>query len=250
MLGLMDEVEVYALDAMSTGVVLAWATEAIEKGLIPASQTDGLKFSWGDAKGYQQAVRKIVEQPTEFYQALAKGVSYAARQYGGEDFALAWGGNEIPGYHTGPVAHIGCLVGARHSHLDNAGYSLDQKNLAAQKDTIPEETAQALWKEESWRQILSSLVVCFFARNIYTPQRIQQILQVSDIDFDSEVALRNLGARILAEKYKFKLREGFSLQDISVPARILNTPAALGRTVSADTIQAAAKYFLELVCQQ
>ena len=247
LLGLMDEVEVYALDSMSTGVVLAWATEAMEKGLIPQSQTDGLKLCWGDARGYQQAVRKIVEQSTDFYRALAKGVSFAARQYGGEDFALSWGGNEMPGYHTGPICHVGCLVGARHSHLDNAGYSLDQKNLSANKEMSPEEAAQALWKEESWRQILSSLVVCFFARNIYTPERVQEVLRVSGIDFDSEPALRDLGARILAEKYSFKLQEGFDIRKTKIPQRILKTDAAQGKQVSADFIRESAEQYVNLV---
>jgi len=37
------------------------------------------------------------------------------------DFALSFMGNEMPGYHTGPGAHIGVFISARHSHLDNAG---------------------------------------------------------------------------------------------------------------------------------
>ena len=35
MLQLMDEAEIQGLDMMSTGVALAWATEALERGLIP-----------------------------------------------------------------------------------------------------------------------------------------------------------------------------------------------------------------------
>ncbi|MFC1783233.1 aldehyde ferredoxin oxidoreductase N-terminal domain-containing protein, partial [Planctomycetota bacterium] len=76
LLGLLDEVETYAMDSISTGVVLAWATEAIEKGLIPDSEQAGLKLKWGDWTNYIQAVQKIVEQPTDFYRALAKGVTF------------------------------------------------------------------------------------------------------------------------------------------------------------------------------
>jgi aldehyde:ferredoxin oxidoreductase len=84
-----------------------------------------------------------VEQPNHFYRALAQGVERAASLYGGRDFALAFGGNEMPGYHTGPAAHLGVLIGARHSHLDNAGYSLDQKVLA--KNLVsPRELAETL----------------------------------------------------------------------------------------------------------
>jgi aldehyde:ferredoxin oxidoreductase len=57
-------------------------------------------------------VEYIVKQPNEFYSALAGGVDKASPLYGGADFALAFGGNEMPGYHTGPVCHVGYLTGA------------------------------------------------------------------------------------------------------------------------------------------
>jgi len=50
LLKLIDEVEVLGLDAISTGVVLAWATEAQNKGLIGEKETMGLKFNWGVLK--------------------------------------------------------------------------------------------------------------------------------------------------------------------------------------------------------
>lgn len=95
---------------------------------------------------------------------------YASSKYGGEDFALEFGGNEMPGYHTGPVAHLGYLTGARHSHLDGAGYSIDQRMYKEGLKYTPEYAAKELFEEESWRQVLSSLVVCYFARGS-TPRR-------------------------------------------------------------------------------
>ena len=151
MLHLIDSVEIWGLDAMSTGVVLAWATEAQEKGIITENETLGLNFKWGDEPTYAVAVEHIVKQPNEFYVVLAGGVDRASKRYGGEDFALAFGGNEMPGYHTGPVSHVGHLTGSRHSHLDSAGYSIDQ---AALKDKLPDAKVAAakLLKEEAWRQ--------------------------------------------------------------------------------------------------
>jgi len=107
---------------------------------------------------------------------LAKGVELAATKYGGLDFALSYGKNEMPGYHTGPGSHLGFFLGARHSHLDNAGYSIDQKELLS-RALSPEQLAEALMKEEQWRQILSSLVICFFARGIYTPELVTEAFQ-------------------------------------------------------------------------
>ena len=246
LLGLMHTVETYALDAMSTGVVLAWATEAIQKGLIPASETGGVRLEWGDFRAYMRAVEKIIEQPTDFYKALAQGVDHASEIYGGKEFALSWGGNEMPGYHTGPAAHVGCLTGARHSHLDSAGYSIDQKRMAAKKDISPQEMAETLFKEEQWRQVLSSLVVCFFARGIYAPDLVLKALSVSAMPFESEEALWNLGRRILLEKNAFKTRHGFDMRAVSVPKRIIDVPAAAGQ-VSEDMIRNAVAHYLTLV---
>ncbi len=226
LLRLLEVVEIYALDAMSTGVILAWATEAMEKGLISERETAGVKLSWGDYAGYIRAVENMVEQPTDFYEALARGVDYAAEKYGGKDFALAFGGNEMPGYHTGPAAHIGCLVGARHSHLDNGGYSIDQKVLLSRSLT-PEALAEMLLKDEQWRQILSSLVVCFFARGVYTPEVVVDALKMAGFETSAE-QLDQLGAKILTEKYKFKLREGFDPENLRIPGRIFETASPVG----------------------
>jgi aldehyde:ferredoxin oxidoreductase len=225
-LRLMDRVEALGLDVMSAGVVLAWATEAQQRGLISAEHTGGLVLAWDDCDAYLEAARRIVEQPTELYRCLARGVDCAAERFGGAEFALAFGGNEMPGYHTGPAAHVGFLVGARHSHLDNAGYSIDQKTLV-KKGMTPEELAQAVMSEEAWRQVLSSLVVCFFARGIYKPEIVSRALQVAGLPLSQE-DLSRVGDLIYREKYRFKFREGFSLADVRIPRRIFETPSLVG----------------------
>lgn len=227
-LKLMHQIETVGLDVMSTGVVLAWATEAQERGIISEKETMGIKFSWGDYNTYMDAVRLIIEQPNEFYKALAHGVEHAASIYGGEDYAMAFGGNEMPGYHTGPGAHIGVLIGARHSHLDNAGYSVDQKAILAKQQISSEELAQALLAEERWRQILSSLVVCFFARGIYKPDTVLKALNLAGFDLAID-DLNRIGEEIHREKYRFKTREGFSLDKLRLPKRISETPSPAGK---------------------
>ncbi len=222
-LRLMDAAEKLGIDVMSAGVVLAWATEALERGDISDRETMGLKLVWGDWHTYCEALKRIVEQPNDFYAALARGVEHASREYGGRDYALSFGGNEMAGYHTGPAGHVGLLVGARHSHLDNAGYSVDQKVLM-KKSLTPEQLAASLMKEESWRQVLSSLVVCFFARGIYKADVVRDALRLTGFDLDAN-AQAALGTEILRDKYRFKTREGFSLEDIRIPKRILETSA-------------------------
>ncbi len=228
LLELMEEVESQGIDAMSTGVVLAWATEAMEKGLISAAETDGVALSFGDYQGYIEATRRIVTQPNEFYRALAKGAEHAAAIYGGLDFALTFGGNEMPGYHTGPGAALTFLAGARHSHLDSAGYSVDQKAAASGETLSPDALADRLFEEESWRQVLSSLVVCFFSRGIYTPQVAAEALKPLGIEMEAS-ELAAFGRDVLTRKHAFKAREGFEVDRVRIPRRILETPTPLGR---------------------
>jgi aldehyde:ferredoxin oxidoreductase len=225
-LKLLDAIEKVGMDSMSVGPVLSWATEAMEKGLVSQEQAGGLKLEWGGVAAYTDAIRRIAGQPNEFYAALARGVEHASSKYGGQDFALAFGGNEMPGYHTGPGAHAGYLVGARHSHLDNAGYSVDQK-VIARKAVTPEELGDMLVVEESWRQVLTSLVVCYFAREIYEEETVLGALQAAGLDVGAE-RLSEIGAEIYRDKFRFKVREGFSFEKLRIPKRILQTAAPVG----------------------
>lgn len=245
MLELMDEIEVQGLDVMSAGVSLAWATEAQQNGLITPQDADGIQLEFGNAKNYVEATKRIVRQPTPFYQALARGAAHAASVYGGVEYALTFGGNEMPGYHTGPGCHLGYLTGARHSHLDSAGYSIDQK--AAQKgETLdPIKTADKLVTEESWRQVLTSLVICLFARGLYTEEATVKALACSGIQSTPE-ELNQKGAEILHLKNEFKRREGFDFSKLGIPQRILKTLSPLGQ-VDEEFLRKAIARFAEKV---
>lgn len=247
LLKLIDEVETQGLDAISTGVALAWATEAYGKGLVTSRETMGLELKWGDGEAYREAVRRIVTQPNEFYSTLAKGVEKAALKYGGMDFALSFGGSEMPGYHTGPAAHLTFLTGARHSHLDSAGYSMDEDNAKTGIRMTPRQIAEALFKEESWRQVLSSLVVCFFARGVYKPDIVLECLKT--VGFSPGITLEDLGrigVETLKSKNAFKAREGFSHRDLRIPRRIIETETPLG-TLEEEFIREGIEEFFRLL---
>lgn len=246
MLQVMDEIEIQGLDVMSTGVALAWATEALSRGIISLKDTDDIQLAFGAATPYMAAVQRIVSQPTAFYQALAHGTDYAASIYGGADYALTFGGNEMPGYHTGPACHLGYLSGARHSHLDSAGYSLDQKAAKAGEKLTPEGIAESLVSEERWRQVLTSLVVCLFARGVYQPDIVLDALRVAGFNWEHS-DLEQLGVKVLKAKYAFKEREGFNLTQVRIPARILETPTPYGPFDEAFMREALKSYSTKLV---
>ena len=242
-LRLMDEVESLGLDAMSTGVALAWATEAYERGLIGPEETLGVELSWGRVDAYIQAVRMVVKRTNEFYRTLGMGVEKASEVYGGREFALAFGGLEMPGYHTGPLAYVGFMTGGRHSHLDSAGYSYDQK-FVGKGLPDPEEAGRLIFREEAWRQVLNSLVVCLFARKIYDAETVSKALKAVGVERSPE-ELEKLGVSTLRLRHEFKAREGFDPRGLRIPRRILETRSPHGRIDPEYLRKAVETYFRE-----
>lgn len=239
LLKLIDVVEQVGVDAMSMGVVLAWITEMFEKKKISKEDINGLSINWGDEEAYIELVRNITKPTTEFLKACAKGVSYASSIYGGTEFAMQFGKNEMPGYHTGPAGYLGFLIGARHSHLDNAGYSVDQKDLI-KVDLSPEQVIDKLLEEEAIRQILSSITVCFFARGIYDLNLVSDSLKLLGFNYTGD-QLMEIGKQIHLNKYKFKRREGFNFDKLHIPERIYETKDPTGK-ITKKFIHTGLKY--------
>jgi aldehyde:ferredoxin oxidoreductase len=132
-------------------------------------------------------------------------------------------------------------VGVRHSHLDNAGYSIDQ--TAAKKPLTPEEMVDAIIAEDDARGVYNSLIGCLFARGVYTPDKIVEALGSVGIEKTKE-DLEILGRKIFEEKYRFKVREGFDLKKLRVPARFYETVSTVGM-VDPDTIETMMKIYRE-----
>ncbi|MEG6615006.1 aldehyde ferredoxin oxidoreductase C-terminal domain-containing protein [Peptococcaceae bacterium 1198_IL3148] len=220
---LIDMVEELGLDAISAGVVLGWVTEAYQNGLID-EKTLGTSVAFDDTRGYLEVLKNIVYPPNSFYATLAKGTETAAQQYGGLDYAIALGKTEIPGYHTGHANVIGLAVGARHSHLDNAGYSVDQKN---REQNNPEQMVATLVKEEKWRNVLNSLCICLFARGIYDEDTV--VAALNSIGIETNVAaLNQLGEDIFKLKHQLRTQMGYNIEELRFPKRFFETQSLTG----------------------
>ncbi|HCF05231.1 MAG TPA: aldehyde ferredoxin oxidoreductase [Desulfomicrobiaceae bacterium] len=211
-LALLDDVEKAGLDAMSAGVALAWATEAMERGIITEAHT-GLHLAFGATHAYREAIARMAEARQEFWAHLAQGADAAAQVYGGADFACVLG-QEMAGYATGETFFVSQALGLRHSHLDTGAYSYDQANP-------PKDTAAAvrfLVEDEAERVLLTSMVACLFARKVYTRERLAECLAaIGQEDLAGELAAT---ARTLqARRWQQRLAFGFDPMAVSIPRR-------------------------------
>ncbi|MCC5912150.1 MAG: aldehyde:ferredoxin oxidoreductase [Clostridiaceae bacterium] len=228
-LQLIEVVELLGLDAISTGVLLAWVTEAFEKNIVTIKDTIETP-EFGNVDTYKKIIQYIVKKPNAFYEALAEGTDYATQKYGGEDFAMVLGKNEVAGYHTGYGNILGQAVGARHSHLDNAGYSIDQEN----EENSDEALVKKLMEEEISRNMLNSLVICLFARKIYDDATVVKAL--NSIGYEvNEDTLKKLGLDTFLEKMRLKEDMGFKLQNLTFPNRFFETESCDRRLSSEKT---------------
>ncbi len=211
-LGIIDAVEKVGIDVMSAGVCLAWATEATEKGLISEKETL-VPLRFGDAPGYRQAVHHLGTGTNDFYRLLAQGMHGTTTRYGGDDFACVLG-QEMAGYATGEVFFISQALGFRHSHLDSAGYSFDQKTT--EKDV--NKAVDFLLKDERERVLLTSMVSCLFARNVYTNEIVSDCLR--SLGYDNLAArLDSISSHAQQLRWNLRFASGFNPDDVTIPKR-------------------------------
>jgi aldehyde:ferredoxin oxidoreductase len=211
-LSLIDGTEKLGLDVMSAGVALAWATEACEKGIISVKETI-VPLKFGDDRKYQEALTHLAFGSNDFYRLLGQGTMKAAVRYGGAEFACVLG-QEMAGYATGEVFFVSHALGFRHSHLDAAGYSFDQKN----KGKKVEEAVEFLVQEERERVALTSMVACLFSRNVFKEELLARCLRSVGYPALAD-NLPELSRQVQKLRWKTRLATGFDPQGVTIPNR-------------------------------
>ncbi len=220
-LGIIDTVEKMGLDVISAGVSLAWATEALEKGIITEKETL-IPLKFGDVEKYKEAIIHIAKGTNEFYNLLGQGTLKAAEKFGGIDFSCVLG-QEMAGYATGEVFFTSQAMGFRHSHLDSAGYSYDLKS----KDKDVQKAVDFLSKDEESRVFLTSMVACLFAREVYNLELLTNCLQAIGYNALSE-NIKNVSQNIRKLRWKIRIATGYNPEDIKIPKRFTEIETSRG----------------------
>ncbi len=212
-------------DVISLGGTLAWATESFLRGTLSADATEGLTLSFGDGATYMAVLERIARGQGEFYRDLERGSAWCSEKWGGTDWAIHYGRVEPGGYMTGENFAVTSLMGVRHSHLDDSGYSADQKLLNAPKPV--EDQVKDQVRDARWRMVMNSLIVCLFARGVYDETVILQGLDALGLSWDGP-GLEKLGERALARKYEWKRLCGFDPEAVRMPEKMYSVQTSTG----------------------
>ncbi|NTV59332.1 MAG: aldehyde ferredoxin oxidoreductase, partial [Deltaproteobacteria bacterium] len=177
----------------------------------------------GEPEMYKQALGHLGQGENDFYRLLGQGVLKAAKQYGGEDFACVLG-QEMGGYATGEVFFTSQALGFRHSHLDAGGYSYDQKH----QDKDVEKAVSFLIQDERERVLLTSMVSCLFAREVYKREVLAECL--SSLGYSTLAGgLEALSRRVQELRWKIRVATGFNPAAVEIPKRFTEVTTWKGK---------------------
>lgn len=220
-IGLILSVERQGLDIMSTGGCLAWATEALEKGVVTCAETV-VPLSFGDAASYAKAIDMLGGAANQFYRILGRGAGYAANVYGGGDFACVLG-QEMSGYATGEVFFAAQALNFRHSHLDNLCYCYDYEHF----ERDPKMAVQVLLDDERRRTLVNCMVGCMFGRKIYTTDVFAECL--SELGMSSLAdGLESRAAGVQRLRWQTRAATGYDPRTVRIPKRYTEVVTARG----------------------
>lgn len=161
----------YGMDGISIGVVVAFAMDCYEHGIITKEQTDGIDLRFGNAEALIAIIHKIGKREGWLGNILAEGTAKAAELIGGDAYKYACHikGLELPGYdlRTLKTAALGFSVSFRGAcHLRNGAYSPDVKGKV-NRFKIEPGRGKMIVDESKMYNIIDSLIVCKFSRGTY-----------------------------------------------------------------------------------
>lgn len=219
----------WGLDTISTGVTIAWAMEAFEKGILSRDDTDGICLEFGDPKGVLQVIPKI-GQREGVGSLLAEGSRRAAAEVGkgSEYFAMHVKGLELPGYDPRGLKTyaMGLAVGTRGAcHNRSFAYEPDIKGKV-DRFKVEKGRGRVAALQEDIAAVLDSLGICKFLRGCFGDfyedgARLYSLVTGWDMTAQE---LREAGERISNLKKQFNVREGWTREVDTLPPRLLHEP--------------------------
>ena len=152
------------MDAMSAGVVVSWAMECYEKGILSKKDCDGLELNFGNDDAVVALIPKIAHREG-IGDLLAEGVKRASEKVGkGSDhFAMHSKGLEMPGYDVRSLKTfaMGLAVGTRGGcHNRALSYELDVKGVVDRFTVEPGRGKLAMEKEN-----FACVLDCWYCAN-------------------------------------------------------------------------------------
>jgi len=225
----MDLSNYYGMDGISAGVIVGFAMDCYEHGILTKDDTGGLDLRFGNYEAALELLKKIGTREG-IGDILAEGVKIAAEKIGkgAEKYANHIKGVEMTGYDIRGLktAALGYAVSFRGAdHNRHGAYSPDVAGKVNR--FIVEKGRGKLVKDvEDMYTIIDSLIVCKFSRGTYYEgfkDLAKLYTLVTGIEMSPE-QLRIAGEGLNNLGRLFNIREGFTRKDDHMPIKVMTTP--------------------------
>ena len=227
------------LDPISTGMSIGFVMECFENEVISTKDTNGLEFRWGDADLMVRAVEMIAHREG-FGDIMAEGVARMRQRFGQEAalFDITVKGQELPmheprlkvalgiGYAVAPVG-ADHMMNIHDTAYTKAGRGIDRVNTALPDDQkigpisnkiLNDEKLRLMNVEVNWQHFQDCALCCMFYPYDYA-QLAQVMTAITGVEYTIQDILA-VGARAQTLSRLFNYREGFTVEDDTLPKRV------------------------------
>jgi len=232
------------IDTMSLGVVIGFAMECYQRGVINRDDADGLDLTWGNHHTIKKLTDMIVKREG-FGDVLADGVMRASEKIGqgSERWAMHVKGLELGGYDARGAKGEGLsfATSTRGGCHHAGGYIIGPEILAKTVDRFTTEgKAQLVKGARNSRVVYDCATLCTFNSGALGLDIAGKLLSAAvGVEF-TEKMLQDIGDRITNLERAINLRCGLDASTDTLPWRFLEEPMpqgpSKGEKVDLDTM--------------
>jgi len=228
----------YTMDTISAGMVIAFAMQCYEEGLLTKEDTEGIELTFGNKEALLILIEKIAHRKG-LGDLLSQGSLLAAQKIGkgAEKFIYQVKGQEIPMHDPRVKTGVGLQYalsdyGADHMKAPHDSFFKDQDSVGIKEmkglgilepvsTTDISEKKVALFKLlDIYWTIFDILGVCVFGyapRSVGTMEELLEIIKSTTGWKTTWFELMKLGERSINMARIFNHREGFASKDDTLP---------------------------------
>jgi aldehyde:ferredoxin oxidoreductase len=217
------------IDVVSTGVVIAWAMECFEKGILTLKDTDGTDLSFGNYEALMGIIPKIAHREG-LGDILAEGVKRASEKIGqgSEKFAMHSKGLEFPGFDVRRLKMTALSFAVSTRGADHLSAAVFGPEIRGRVNMYRFERGQGEFvaEKENNLTLYDLLMICKFSGDLWVhiySDLAHLYTLVTGIPLTSE-ELRTAGERVWNMEKAYNIREGWTRKDDSLPPRVFNDP--------------------------